>query len=80
MLIVLCSQTNGYSILGIFPTFSKSHYILASALMRGLAESGHNVTVISPIQLDKPVPNYREILVQGIDKVMAGKQQLQFSE
>ncbi|KAJ8954694.1 hypothetical protein NQ318_011387 [Aromia moschata] len=37
-------------ILGVFPFPVKSHYILGNALMRGLAEAGHDVTMISPFE------------------------------
>lgn len=54
-----------YRILGIFPIPSKSHYITGGALMQGLAAAGHNVSVISPFALDKPMANYRDIQVLG---------------
>lgn len=38
-------NASGYNILGIFHTGGKSHYILAAALMKGLAEAGHNVSL-----------------------------------
>ncbi|XP_058832777.1 UDP-glycosyltransferase UGT5-like isoform X2 [Topomyia yanbarensis] len=40
---------------------SKSHYIVGSALMKALAKRGHEVTVISPFPMKKPLPNYRDI-------------------
>ncbi|KAJ8980273.1 hypothetical protein NQ317_005131, partial [Molorchus minor] len=46
---VLCSVKCG-RILGIFPFSSRSHYILGNSLMKGLAEAGHNVTLISPFE------------------------------
>uniref|UniRef100_A0A182IX03 Aldehyde oxidase n=1 Tax=Anopheles atroparvus TaxID=41427 RepID=A0A182IX03_ANOAO len=48
-------------ILSIFPTMSKSHWILGSALMKELALDGHDVTVISPFRLSNPPENYRHV-------------------
>lgn len=67
MVILSVTPPNlSYRILGIFPTFSKSHYITGGALMRGLAAAGHEVSVISPFPQDIPIPNYRDIKVLGI--------------
>lgn len=54
-----------YKILGIFHTVSRSHYYVGSALMKGLAADGHEVTVISPFQEKNPIPNYNEIYLDG---------------
>lgn len=52
-------------ILGVFPVQGKSHYILARGLMRGLAEKGHDVTVINPFGEKNPPKNgsYTDILL-----------------
>lgn len=62
-----------YNILGIFPTTSKSHHFSGGALLRGLAKAGHNVTMISPFPLSKPMPNYRDIAVLGLEDIMNGE-------
>lgn len=67
--IHLCTA---YNILGVFPTFSKSHYIAGGALMRGLAADGHNVSVISPFPNEKPIANFRHIPVLGIEEAIKG--------
>lgn len=51
---------------------AKSHYITGSALMKGLAAAGHEVTVISPFPQTKPLKNFRDIKVQGIVEKMQG--------
>lgn len=51
---------------------SPSHYITGSALMKGLAAAGHEVTVISPYPQAKPLKNYRDITVGGIVEKMEG--------
>ncbi|XP_049545914.1 UDP-glycosyltransferase UGT5-like [Anopheles darlingi] len=48
-------------ILSIFPTTSKSHWILGSALMKELAHDGHEVTVISPFPLKNAPKTYRHV-------------------
>ncbi|XP_055384246.1 UDP-glycosyltransferase UGT5-like [Condylostylus longicornis] len=62
----ICMITNGYKILGVFPTMAKSHYIVGSSLMKGLAEKGHEITMISPFPLSKPMKNWRDIPTPGI--------------
>lgn len=64
---------NSYRILGVLPTNSKSHYKVGDSLMRGLAEAGHNVTVVSPYVPDKPIKNYRAIQVEDSDLHWPGK-------
>ncbi|XP_018562683.1 uncharacterized protein LOC108904558 [Anoplophora glabripennis] len=67
LLCVLCNTVQNARILGIFPMVARSHYILGNALMRGLAEAGHNVTVISPYEEKNP-PNggsYKEVVLTG---------------
>lgn len=62
--VALCAvitSVNSYRILGVFPHPAKSHYIVGDALMRGLAEKGHYVTMISPHKQNKPIKNYRSI-------------------
>lgn len=71
-LLLLVGLSESYKVLGIFHTFSKSHYIAGGALMKGLAAKGHDVTVISPFPQDKPVPNYHDVTVLGIEKLIEG--------
>lgn len=42
--------------------------------MRGLAEKGHDVTVISPYPQDKPLKNFHDVSVIGVENLVAGKQ------
>ncbi|XP_055628473.1 UDP-glycosyltransferase UGT5-like [Toxorhynchites rutilus septentrionalis] len=58
---VLSDSVQSAKILGVFPTSSRSHYIVGSALMKALAKKGHQVTVISPFPQKKPLENYRDI-------------------
>lgn len=73
LLLLHVTINESYKILGIFHTSSKSHYIAGSALMKGLAEKGHDVTVISPFPQKKPIKNFRDVPVVGIEKVIEGR-------
>ncbi|XP_052895871.1 UDP-glycosyltransferase UGT5-like [Anopheles moucheti] len=67
LLSVICVFFTGNDaarILGIFPTTSKSHWILGTALAKELSKAGHEVTVISPFKLQNPPVNYREIEIE----------------
>lgn len=61
---VLCGNVKCFKILGIFPSPSKSHYYVGNALMKGLAEKGHEVTVISPFKEKESIKNYREVILE----------------
>uniref|UniRef100_A0A8D8X563 UDP-glucuronosyltransferase n=1 Tax=Cacopsylla melanoneura TaxID=428564 RepID=A0A8D8X563_9HEMI len=62
LLVCLLSTTvQPANILAIFPTASYSHQMPLLALPRTLAQRGHNVTVITPNPLRKPMTNYTEI-------------------
>lgn len=41
--IISNQNVQSAKILGVFPTSSKSHYIVGSALMKALANKGHEV-------------------------------------
>lgn len=55
----LCSA---YRILCVFPYNANSHNIVFQALMKGLAEKGHQVDVITHFTLKKPIKNYNNII------------------
>lgn len=55
----------GYRILGVFPTPSKSHYYVGHGILKGLAEHGHDVTMISPFKAFEPIENYTEVFIEN---------------
>ncbi|KAJ8928783.1 hypothetical protein NQ314_018641 [Rhamnusium bicolor] len=63
----LINLNDGARILGVFPVPAPSHYILANALMKGLAEAGHDVTIISSFSEKNPPKGgtWREIILDG---------------
>lgn len=69
LLLVFCviASTFSYKILVIVPYPSKSHFITFKRLFVGLAEKGHNVTVLSYYSLDKSIHNYRSIKFGGLE-------------
>lgn len=50
-----------YRILGLFIHPGRSHYIVYSPLMKGLALKGHNVTVVSYFPEKNEIPNYTDL-------------------
>lgn len=67
-LLAIATLCNGYKLLVVFPMPSKSHFNLGSALARGLANAGHDVTLLSPYD-DNYVPTngtYRPIVLNEI--------------
>ncbi|XP_069693588.1 UDP-glucosyltransferase 2-like [Periplaneta americana] len=68
-LLLVCSglqAVHNAKILAMLNLPSPSHYIFNRALLLALAEKGHQVTVISPDQEKKPVPNIKSILLEDI--------------
>lgn len=62
MFVLLLNNTiQSIKILAIFPTQMKSHFIVGQVLLKELALSGHDVTVISPFKIKNPPKTYREI-------------------
>ncbi|XP_063221122.1 UDP-glycosyltransferase UGT5-like [Bacillus rossius redtenbacheri] len=65
LLVVLAGGLAGVAstarILGVFPFPGRSHVVIYSSLLRGLAARGHNVTVFSAYSLDQPVANYTAV-------------------
>lgn len=57
--------TYAYKILCLFPHVAKSHFVMAEALMKGLAAKGHQVTMISHFPQKNSIPNYRDISLVG---------------
>ncbi|CAH0556951.1 unnamed protein product [Brassicogethes aeneus] len=60
-------------VLLVFPVPSSSHHILGTSLAKGLANAGHDVTLVSPyVDKNKQIENkngkYNQIVVKEIDK------------
>jgi glucuronosyltransferase len=64
--LVLLASLQGYKgakILGLFPIAAPSHAAVSFAIVKELAQRGHQVTVLSPYPQEKPIPNYTDIAV-----------------
>lgn len=58
---LLMDTSFGYRILGLFIHPGRSHYVVFSPLMKGLASRGHNVTVVSYFPEKTNFPNYTDL-------------------
>lgn len=65
----LCTtQINSYKILGLFPHPGVSHFHFFHPLLRALAETGHEVTVVSHFPDKEPVnENYIDLPLTGLE-------------
>lgn len=71
LFLSLIQYVSCLKILCIYPTISKSHWIIGSETAKVLAEAGHEITMISPFPSKHQIKNYRDIKVDGIyEKVM----------
>jgi glucuronosyltransferase len=66
--------SDGAKVLGIFPFEGKSHFTVASALLRELADRGHDVTVVSHYPQTEKIANYTDVYVKTtMTDVMKGQ-------
>lgn len=70
LILFALSCVNAYKFLAVFPFGSKSHYAIGEAAVKALNEAGHEVTMISVFELDKPLKNYKQIKVTDMMETM----------
>lgn len=63
--LLICCTTNGHRILGLFPHPGLSHFHFFHPVMKGLAEAGHEVTVVSHFPNKEPIENYKDEALKG---------------
>lgn len=75
LFLSILHYNDGAKILGVFPFPAPSHYMLGSTLMKGLAEAGHDVTMVSPFVEKNPPEKgtYTEVVLDDIMKDMVSK-------
>ncbi|KAH8382856.1 hypothetical protein KR009_005610 [Drosophila setifemur] len=73
LLLGLLSCVSAYNYLVVLPTAARSHYHVGSALAKGLASAGHQVTLVSPFELKKPIKNLRDVSAKGMLAAMEGE-------
>lgn len=66
VILALVSVSESAKILSLMTIISRSHHIFNRALSLELAKRGHQVTVFTPDKEKKPVPNLREIYIEGV--------------
>ncbi|KAJ4441095.1 hypothetical protein ANN_10945, partial [Periplaneta americana] len=67
LVVVTLHGSDGARILGLFPIPGRSHMNVNAAIIEELARRGHQVTVVSPFPLAKPIPNYTEMVMKKMD-------------
>lgn len=73
ILILLCMVTQltcGLNILGLFPHPAISHHKFFQPIMRGLAEAGHQVTVVTHFPDKNPPPTYKDLVLPSANTLM----------
>ncbi|EAT37650.1 AAEL010381-PA [Aedes aegypti] len=78
--IISDNHADAARILGVFPTPSKSHWILGSSLLKELASDGHEVTDVSPFKLSNPPANYHHVEIATDHEFFNQKVEQLFSE
>ncbi|CAG9831120.1 unnamed protein product [Diabrotica balteata] len=66
ILSTLIYSVHNYNVLIVSPMVSRSHFILANALGRGLIEAGHQVTIVSPYEDKNPLKGYKDVVLTGL--------------
>jgi hypothetical protein len=59
--VFFASEIAGFKVLGVLPFGSHSHFAIGNGILKSLAKAGHEVTVISPFPLKKPMENYHDV-------------------
>lgn len=72
-LAVSMPHINCAKILLVFPAVSKSHFLVGEALTLGLAEAGHNVTILSAYDYKPKLPNVEAVQLTGVLEMAEGK-------
>lgn len=71
VIILIFNYAESANILGVFPMGVSSHYILDYKLMKGLADAGHNVTIVAAVKQKTPLAtkgNLTELVLDGFEK------------
>lgn len=72
LLLLASSNSLAYNILGIFVHPGKSHFDMFQPMVQGLADNGHNLTVISMFPEANPPANYRDVVLNTIEGMKDG--------
>uniref|UniRef100_A0A182WAE8 Uncharacterized protein n=1 Tax=Anopheles minimus TaxID=112268 RepID=A0A182WAE8_9DIPT len=58
--------SSGAKILAVFPSISKTNYIFGQVLFEALAARGHNLTIVSPFEIQYAYENIRQVRITGL--------------
>lgn len=83
--ITFFDSTESLKVLGLFPYPGVSHFYFFHPIMRGLAEKGHDVTVVSHFPDKSAPPNYIDVplpktntFANGVDLAVSTKSKAKF--
>lgn len=65
--------TEAARILSVFPVVCKSHFVAGEALSVGLAEAGHQVTLVSPFDHKSPVDRLETVQLVRLLEIFDGQ-------
>lgn len=68
IVLLACGFADCYNILGLFPYAGKSHFYVFEALMKGLADEGHTVTVLSQFPQNNVHENYKDVVLPVMEE------------
>ncbi|TMW46153.1 hypothetical protein DOY81_008765 [Sarcophaga bullata] len=71
-MLLSLENVNSAKILSVFGFPGPSQYIMASALLKALAERGHEITSVSTFPQKKPLKNFRDLPVMENSKLFEG--------
>ncbi|XP_040157906.1 UDP-glycosyltransferase UGT5-like [Anopheles arabiensis] len=61
-----CRTSSAAKILAVFPSISKTNYLFGQVLFEALAARGHNVTIVSPFEVQYAYENIRQLRITGL--------------
>lgn len=67
IITVYLSAIDSYNILIAIDFPARSSFVFLNPLMKSLVQRGHNLTVISNFRQTDEIPNYKEILIDGVN-------------
>lgn len=65
LLLFFMKSINALNILALFPHPAISHFRFFQPILRGLADAGHNLTVVGLFKYENAPANYRDIILPG---------------
>ncbi len=65
VMTMVIPQSSSLRVLGLFPHPGISHFNFFHPIMLGLAEVGHDVTVVSHFPYDRAPSNYKDLIIGG---------------